>query len=162
MTFRGGRERRNINPETQTGTNTGETGGTNIRIEVLPGTKHGMITEASTIPGIHIGKNKEATRRTLGTSLKTDTDSNMTSMIKKMSIERRKVIITGIIITQTQETDLEEAQEDNTEINLETGMMEEDRGRGVTAPGMVEAVDMIIGEVMPAMGADAEMVARRP
>ena len=113
MTFRGGRERRNINPETQTGTNTGETGGTNTRIEVHPGTSPGKITEASTIPGAHIGKNIEATRGTLGTSLETDINSSMTDMIKKMSTEKRKENIIEIIITPTLETDLEEAQGDH-------------------------------------------------
>ena len=162
MTFRGGRERRNINPETQTGTNTGETGGTNTRIEVHPGTSPGKITEASTIPGAHIEKNIEATRGTLGTSLETDINSSMTDMIKKMSTEKRKENIIEIIITPTLETDLEEAQGDSIETTQETGMMKEDRGRGVIALEMVEIVDMTIGEVMPAMGADADMVARRP
>ena len=162
MTFRGGRGRRSINPETQTGTNTEETGGTNTRIEVHPGTSPGKITEASTTPEAHTEKSIEVTRGTLGTSLETDINNSMTDMIKRMNTEKRKENTIETTITPTLETDLEEAQGDSIETTQETGMMKEDRGRGVIALEMGGVVDMTRGEMMPAMGADDEMVARRP
>ena len=86
----------------------------------------------------------------------------MTDMIKRMNTEKRKENTIETTITPTLETDLEEAQGDSIETTQETGMMKEDRGRGVIALEMGGVVDMTRGEMMPAMGADAEKVARRP
>ena len=146
-TFRGGRVRKRISLEIQTGTNTGETGGTNTRILDHIGTSPGMNTGASITLGVHTVSSLEVTPGTLGTSQEIIIDINIISIIRKMSTESRKETIIGTTTVPIQETDpgtpkemtnpeihLGETQEDSTETHLETDMMEEDRERGATAP----------------------------
>ena len=134
-----------------------------------------MNTGASITLGVHTESSIEVTPGTLGTSQEIIIDINIISIIRKMSTESRKETIIGITTVPIQETDpgtpkemtnpeihLGETQEDSTETHLETDMMEEDREREATALEMIETEGMMTGEVMPAMGADTEKVARRP
>ena len=142
----------------------------------------GSSTGTSTNLGIPTERTLKTTRGTLGRVQEEETG---VTIVKKMTIGNSKEattlksLVTNIetslgriremtTLVTTQEMTRDQGTGNHPEVDMRKGdrgrgaRALEDRGRGVTAPEMVGVVDMITGEVMLAMGADAEKVARRP
>ena len=147
-----------INLDTKQGKYTGTSTTLELPIEssqeVTQGTNQGAATGTSINKEMTTGTNTETT---IGITKETLLE---TSPGKILETSLRTFIGETFIGVTIPETPQGETQETTLGTSPGTGMKVEDRMKGATALGEIEV--MMIGEGMPAMGADVERVARSP